>query len=306
MSPVRTIVFLGSKRLGLEVLQTIWRLRPAALQAVVTYDDRKDRRCVLDGFLSFGDQTGVPVYVAEDPRHAEQIVASVSPDLCLVVCWYWLLSDSFIRKLACGAIGIHNSLLPKYRGGSPLVWAIINGETETGFSVFSFSDSMDAGDIWWQEKVSISSQDTVESVTRKLEAALLRSLETRWRDLLDGKLSAQEQKHELATYCAQRFPADSQIDWRWPADKIVNFVRALKPPYPCAFFRFQDSDFMVEEIELFPFPYFGAPGQVARTGESGVYVVCGDNRAVILKALVVENAPRPANLVLTSIRIRLE
>lgn len=306
MDQVRSFVFLGSKALGLEVLRTTWRLRPGALRAVVTFDDSADARSVLQQFVAFGKETGVRVHIAQNPRHAEEIIVSVEPDLCFVVCWYWLLSESVIRRLPSGAIGVHNSLLPKYRGGSPLVWAIINGETEAGFSLFSFTQGMDEGDIWLQEKVTISPGDTIDMVSQHVQQRLLDVLNARWCALLDGEVRPYKQRHELATYCAQRFPGDGRIDWRWPADRVFNFIRALSPPYPHAFISYQEKQVLVAEAEVFGQPYYGTPGQVARSGDAGVYVICGDNRAVILRTLIVDGERQPARNVLPSIKIRLD
>lgn len=306
MGLVKRFVFLGSKELGLEVLRTTWRLRPEALQAVITFDDSADTRSVLQQFVAFGEVTGVPVHVAKNSRHAEEIVTSVSPDLCLVVCWYWLLSESVIQMLPAGAIGVHNSLLPKYRGGSPLVWAIINGETEAGFSLFSFAQEMDEGDVWLQETVGISPRDTIDMVSHNIQHKLLETLDARWCALLDGEIRPNRQRHELATYCAQRFPGDSRIDWHWSAERIFNFIRALSPPYPPAFISYQDKQILVAEADVFERPYFGMPGQVARAGDAGVFVVCGDNRAVVLKTLIVDGVRQPARNVFPSIKIRLD
>ncbi len=306
MGLVKHVVFLGSKELGLEVLRTTWGLRPEALRAVVTFDDSADSRSVLEQFVAFGEETGVPVHVAKNPRHAEEIIASVSPDLCLVVCWYWLLSESVIEALPAGAIGVHNSLLPKYRGGSPLVWAIINGETEAGFSLFSFAREMDEGDVWLQEKVDIAPRDTIDTVSQNIQRKLLETLDTRWCALLDGEVRPSRQRHELATYCAQRFPDDSRIDWRWSAERVFNFIRALSPPYPLAFIAYQGKQALVAGADIFEQPYFGMPGQVARAGDAGVFVVCGDNRAVILRTLIVDGVRQPASNVFPSIKIRLD
>lgn len=306
MGLVKSVVFLGSKELGLEVLRTTWRLRPGALRAVITFDDSADTRSVLQQFVAFGEETGVPVHVAKNPRNAEDIIASVSPDLCLVVCWYWLLSEPVIEALPAGAIGVHNSLLPKYRGGSPLVWAIINGEAEAGFSLFSFAREMDEGDVWLQEKVDIAPRDTIDTVSQNIQRKLLETLEARWCALLDGEVQPSGQRHELATYCAQRFPDDSRIDWHWSAERVFNFIRALSPPYPPAFISYQDKQVLVAEADIFEQPYFGMPGQVARVGDAGVFVICGDNRAVILRMLIADGVRQPARKVFPSIKIRLD
>lgn len=305
MMPIGKVVFLGSKPLGLQVLKTIFRLRPESLEAVVTFDDTNDTRSDLIGFKDFSAHCGKPLFIAKNAREAEEIIRQLRPDLCLVVCWYWMLKDDLINGIPHGAIGVHNSLLPKYRGGSPLVWAILNGEVEIGFSVFSLTSEMDAGRIWFQEKLVLPAQTGVGEALKNIEVRLIETLQSGWCSLLDGKVKPRPQEHEDATYCAQRVPDDGKVDWSRSGKELVNFVRAQSSPYPGAFTIFKDEKVILSEATLWSSPYFGMPGQVARIFEDGVLIICGDHRAIVLKTVIQDGIARPARDVFTSIKIRL-
>lgn len=307
MSGIGRVVFLGSKHIGLETLKTIWALSPETLRGVVTFDDSNDARSVLPQIKEFCIQAGLHIEIAKNRQATEEAIKAMSPDLCLVVGWYWLLSDSLIKTIPYGIIGAHSSLLPKYRGGSPLVWAMINGERETGFSIFSFVSDMDSGDIWLQEKVAISDKDTIASMLENIENKLLDSLGKNWCALLNGAIQPYAQDHSEATYCAQRMPDDGEIDWQLSAEDIYNFIRAQTLPYPGAFTVHNGKRINILNAELFSRPYYGTPGQIARVSvtEGVVDVICGDARAIILKTVSVDGEARPAGLVFPSIKIRL-
>lgn len=305
MSSIDKVVFLGSKLLGLQVLKTIWKLRPDALKAIVTFDDTNDTRSELAGFKDFASHSGRSLFIAKNSSEAEEIIRQLHPDLCLVVCWYWMLKDELISTIPYGAIGVHNSLLPKYRGGSPLVWAILNGEEEIGFSVFSLTSEMDAGGIWFQESLVLPKQAGVGEALEKIEARLIETLRAGWCALLDGEIRPLPQNHGEATYCAQRVPDDGRIDWSKNAEDLVNFVRAQSPPYPGAFTVFNGEKIVLPDAVLWDFPYFGTPGQVARISDDGVLIVCGNHRAIALKTVIQDGVPRPARNVFTSIKTRL-
>ncbi len=283
MSKISRVLFMGSKQLGLRVLQEMYSLSPATLIGVVTIDDTNDTRTKFTDFQAFAERHGLELRVGKNRKHSEQIIEELKPDLCLVVGWYWLISNTVLDTVPFGFIGIHNSLLPKFRGGSPLIWPIIRGEREVGFSFFSFTPGMDDGPIWAQESVSVAEHDYISSVLKRLENKAIDVLRATYPQLLNCSIKPVEQNHELATYCAQRFPSDGNINWHEPARSVYNFIRAQSDPYPGAFTYFEGKELRIWKARLFRNTYFGTPGQVARIASDGVYVICGDDRAIILE-----------------------
>ncbi len=303
--PIQKVVFVGSKILGLHVLNSIHGLRPDALHAAVTFDDTSDARSALPDFIKFSEITRKPLYIAKSARDAEEIIQSLRPDLCLVVCWYWMLKDDLLKSIPHGAIGVHNSLLPKYRGGSPLVWAILNGENEIGFSIFSLTHEMDSGQIWFQEKLRLPNSMNVGEALASIEEKLIDTLQLGWCALLDGKIQPRSQESSVATYCAQRAPDDGKINWSQTARQIIDFIRAQSPPYPGAFTILNGKKIIFPEAAMWHSVYFGIPGQVARTSDEGVLIICGDNQAVLLHRVILDGRELLASEVFTSIKMRL-
>ena len=274
---------MGSKPLGLRVLREIHGLSPETLAAVLTIDDSNDSRSVFEGIQSFARAHSIDLHVARNRNDAEQIIQNLAPDLCLVAGWYWLISDTLLSSVPHGFIGIHNSLLPKYRGAAPLIWAMLAEEPTAGFSLFSFTAGMDEGPVWAQRSVKIGENDYVADVLEKLERATVDVLRDQYPEMLAGRVNPVEQQHDLATYSAQRVPADGNIDWTKPAREVYAAIRAQSHPYPGAFTYLEGQILKIWRARLFEHDFHGSPGQIARISGDGVYVTCGDNRAVILE-----------------------
>lgn len=157
------------------------------------------------------------------------------PDLLLALGWYYMIPQP-VRALApLGCLGIHASLLPKYRGGAPISWAIINGETTTGVTLFHLDDQVDAGDIVAQQAVPIGDSDTCGVVIARATDASIEMLRAALPLIAEGKAPRVPQDPSLATVMPQRAPADGLIDWSRGVGEVHNFIRAQTKPYPGAF-----------------------------------------------------------------------
>lgn len=306
MGKINRVLFIGSKQMGLRVLQEMYSLAPETIIGILTIDDSSDTRSTFIGFQQFAQQTGLILYVAANRRQSEEIVADLRPDLCFVVGWYWLIDSATLAAVPSGFVGIHNSLLPKYRGGSPLIWAMIKGDNEVGFSMFSFSPGMDDGPIWAQGRVPVNEQDYVSDVLEKLEAKTIQVLQTIYPRILSGEAKPTAQDHGMATYCAQRYPEDGCINWSESARNVFNFVRAQSEPYPGSFTYYDGQRLKIWKAHLFEREYCGMPGQVSRITDDGVYVICGDHRAIILEDIEFADGKRgKPNDLIVSIRKRM-
>src|SRR5687767_5662374 len=153
------VMFLGSKRAGLRCLDAMLDVEASSIVAALTLDDTADVRSVHNEFAVLAEKHSVPLHTVSRRSEVQPLLGRHTPDLCIVVGWYWLVADTLITSVSKGFIGIHFSLLPLYRGSSPLVWAMLNGERETGVSMFSLVKDVDAGDIWGQRRVPIEKDE---------------------------------------------------------------------------------------------------------------------------------------------------
>ncbi len=162
-----------------------------------------------------------------------QTLAGLRPELLLVTGWYHLVPRS-LRELA-PAVGLHASLLPDYRGGAPLVWAIINGESRAGISLFQLADGVDDGPLLGQAEVAILFEDDIATLYARVEEQGLRLLAEYLPLLASGSAVYTPQDLSRGRAFPQRSPEDGEIDWRWDAARVYDFVRAQTRPYPGAF-----------------------------------------------------------------------
>ena len=207
-------------------------------------------------FQNFQNNFGIPIltFTRQFDETVLQTLADWRPELFVVMGWYHLI-PARVRALApLGAVGIHWSLLPKYRGGSPLVWAIINGETETGASLFYMEDRIDAGKIVAQASVPIAAHEIVGDLIEKLNAISRKLVSEHVPRILNGTAAAWEQDESAATFFPPRAPEDGRIDWQWPARRVYDFIRAQTLPYPCAFTHHVGHKIKIVRATLQPQP----------------------------------------------------
>jgi methionyl-tRNA formyltransferase len=204
-------------------------------------------------FHELGSHFRIPVVeVAGKMSSHLDAVRALKPDLILVIGWYYMIPRA-IRELASqGCVGIHGSLLPLYRGGAPLVWAMINGEREAGVTLFHFSDGVDDGDVIAQKAFPIEPRDTIREVLDKATRASVEIVEEYVPRLAAGTAPRTPQDHSLATQVPQRSPSDGLIDWSWDAKRIDNFIRAQTKPYPGAYTIIGDKRVTIWSADVCP------------------------------------------------------
>lgn len=256
--------FLASKALGLKLLRTI-----DLTDALILHpDDRTDARSEWPEFEKRARMVG-------NRAEADEALRGFAPDIVFVCGWYWLIADE-IRALASkGFFGIHNGLLPQYRGGAPLVWAIINGEREVGSSLFRLEAGVDDGAIAHQVRINLTRRETVADATARIEAAWEATFPAIWQRLCEGTQPLAKQDISGTPQWPNRKPADGAIDWTLPAARIHDFIRAQSAPYPGAF-----GDMGIIERSEESWLTLDTPVGVPILIGGATFVRCGDGKAL--------------------------
>lgn len=179
-------VFLGSKTLGLRVLECLFSADRSVNWTIIHPDDTGDARSMLDAFNDFARTNNLDMLIAASGPAAREMLRDGKYDVAFVCGWYWLFAEHDLSLTRLGFYGIHNSPLPKYRGGSPLVWAMINGDADAGSTVFRFSPGMDDGDVALQVRVPIGQSDTIAAVLTKIESEIVSRLPSIWHQIVQG------------------------------------------------------------------------------------------------------------------------
>lgn len=277
------VLFLGSKRIGLRVLKLLHDLEPHALVGAVAFDDSTDVRSALPEFDALCEQRHIALHRASTPAAADSLIAKFQPDLCFVVGWYFLFTRQVLQSVPRGFIGVHFSLLPRYRGSSPLVWALINGEREVGSSIFSLAQGVDNGDIWAQRRIAVGESEYIDSILRRLEDVTLEEITDKYRRILAGEIAPTPQDESQATYCTRRSPSDGEIDWTMSARRVFDFIRAQSRPYPGAFTYLNGNPISVWRAGEVSASESKAPGVVVASAPEGILVTCGDGHVLALQ-----------------------
>lgn len=273
---------MGSKSLGLNILKCLVRETRGIKWSIIHPNDSTDPRSTLSDFNSFAREHDLDILVAASPQAAKAMLADMMPDIGFVCGWYWLIDSETLDGVRHGLWGAHNSLLPKYRGGSPLVWSILNGDEIVGSTVFRISEGMDDGDILCQVAIKLDATQDISDALFQIEGELISKLPAKWSELISGVATVVKQNEDDATYCGQRNEEDGLVDWTRNACDIHNFVRAQAPPYPCAFTFLGQTRIKLLRTRVFPGTYYGTPGQVLRRNKLSVLISCGNGSAIEL------------------------
>jgi methionyl-tRNA formyltransferase len=204
-------------------------------------------------------------------------------------------------------VNVHYAALPKYRGRANVNWAIINGEPETAISIHVIAPGLDAGNILFQQAITIGPDDTVADVYDALNEIQRKVLGEAVARFLDGFLGVPQDESE-SNYGCSRVPADGEIDWSAPTDRIYALIRALSPPYPGAHSYLEMRHITIARAS----PVRGGrryvgrvPGRVVgrSKADGSVDILTGDGTLRIHQVIVAENAQVvPAAAVITSTR----
>ncbi|MCK6561190.1 methionyl-tRNA formyltransferase-like protein [candidate division KSB1 bacterium] len=216
-------------------------------------------------------------------------------ELIFCVSWRYMVPSLVYQKATKGTYVFHDSMLPRYRGFSPTVWAVINGEQQTGVTLFEMADEVDAGDIIDQEEVSIGTDETIQPVIDRVTQTYLALLERNLFPLLGGTARKTPQDHAHATFVCKRLPEDNRIDWTAPARSSYNLIRAVTAPYPGAYTTLNDRTLRVWSAKLLDSVsrYEGViPGRVVRFQQGEGATVLTGKGALLLQEVQFDGEER--------------
>jgi methionyl-tRNA formyltransferase len=243
---------------------------------------------------------GLNVVTPDDPNLPEWIAEgrAAAPDFLFSFYYRYLLDAPWLSVARRGALNMHGSLLPAYRGRAPVHWAIIRGETTTGASLHYMLEKPDAGALVDQEAVPILENDTALDVSFRVAAAAEQVLRRSLPRLIDGSAAARPLDLAKGSYFGRRGPGDGRIDWRCGARAVHDLVRAVAPPFPGAFTEVNGCRLAVLETRLDDSPARHADAAPCLYPADGHwYADCVDGRRLRIVTLWLNGAPlTPASL----------
>jgi methionyl-tRNA formyltransferase len=236
------VVVLAYHNMGIAGLNALQRAG-YDIASIFSHDDDPGENCWFDSVKNWGREQGIPVECPAEIGQGKwrERIALLGPEMIFSFYYRHMIPEEILRIPPQGAYNLHGSFLPAYRGRCPVNWVLVNGETKTGVTLHHMVKKADAGDIVGQRIVPISVEDTALTLYGKLCEASGVLLDELLPLMKIGRAPRIPQDIERGSYFGGRRPEDGRIDWRWPAARIYNLIRAVTDPYPGAFCGLKDG-----------------------------------------------------------------
>ncbi|HSN89653.1 MAG TPA: methionyl-tRNA formyltransferase [Anaeromyxobacteraceae bacterium] len=288
------VVFLGTPAFAVPALDALGRAGHE-IRAVVAQPDRpagRGRALREPETKVWGRGRGLEVLQPEKVRDGRLAAAlgPMRPDVLVVAAYGRILGADLLRLAPFGAVNVHASLLPRYRGAAPIQWAIARGETETGVSIMAMDEGLDTGDVLLQRTEAIRPDDTAETLSERLAALGGQALVKALAMLERGEIVPVGQDAAKATLAPILRREDGRIDWARPSPEVHCLMRGFAP-WPGAWTTLDGKVVKVLEAtvqEAHPDPASGAPGSASVVAGQGIAVRCGPPTGLLVRRIQLE------------------
>ncbi len=286
------VVFAGTPRFAVPALEAIAAARHDIV-LVLTRPDRPSGRGLVTGKSPVADtagRLGIPIdqpVTLRDPS-AQERIRGARPDVMVVVAYGLILPQAVLEIPPRGAVNIHASLLPRWRGAAPIHRAIEAGDSETGISIMQMDVGLDTGPVLLQFPMPISPEESCGTLHDKLSALGAKGIVQALQDIANDRLTPTAQSQDGVTYAAKVDKAEGWLDWSSSAAELERRIRAFDPA-PGTYARIHGIDLKIWKacvLQGAAGPHM-PPGSVVKADTDGLDVVCGTDR---LRLLVVQRA----------------
>ncbi len=269
------VVFMGTPDFSVPVLKRLIELHDVLL--VVTQPDRPNKRgnkVAFSPIKKIAVENNIEVYQPEKIKTEEAVqkLKQYDADVFIVVAYGQILSTDVLNIPKKGCINIHGSILPKYRGPSPIHYAVLNGDEETGVTIMYMDKGMDTGDIIKIAKMPILKEDTTGTVHDKMCVLGADTLIEVLEDIKNGRIDREKQNDEAATYCKLLKKEEGEIDFSKTSNEIFNLVRGMTP-YPSAYMIINDKKYKVAQVSISNFKSNCEVGTIVKNGDDGEILI---------------------------------
>jgi methionyl-tRNA formyltransferase len=278
------IIFMGTAPFACPTLSVLLA-SPHQIVAVVTQPDRprgRGQQAAASAVkaLALEHQMTIVQPVSLRPAAVVDALAAFQPDVIVVVAYGNLLPPAVLGLPPYGCINLHASLLPKYRGAAPVNWALIHGETVTGYTIMQMDEHLDTGPMLWREECPITPEDDALSLGARLAEAGAKGMIEVLAALERGTLTAQPQPAAGASYAPKLTRELGRLNWHQPAVTLHNLVRGLVP-WPGAITGWRGTEVKVWHARVHAAPAASPPGTITAVLPEGLCVACGAEQLLV-------------------------
>jgi len=281
------VIFMGTPEFSVPILQALIDEETVEVIAVVTQPDRKvGRKQILtpSPVKELAETYEIPVLQPEKLSGSEEMheVLDLAPDLLVTAAYGQFVPTKLLKAPTYGAINVHASLLPKYRGAAPIHYAILKGEEKTGVTIMYMEKVMDAGNIISQREIPITDADDTGTLFEKLSLLGRDLLMDTLPAIFAGENESIVQNEAEVSFSPMISKEQEKIDWDQTAREIFNQVRALRPA-PGAYTLLEGERFKIWDTEVVTETTDKEPGTVVQRDKEDLYVACGAGTVLSLK-----------------------
>lgn len=282
---VKKIVFMGTPEFSVPILNALAKEYDVA--AVVTQPDRPvGRKKVMTPTPVKRAAQELDLLVLQPEKitgskEMHYIIEEIQPDLIVTAAFGQFLPQKLLDAPAFGAVNVHASLLPKYRGGAPIHYAVMEGQEETGITIMRMEKRMDAGDILTQRAIPITSEDDTGTLFEKLSIVGRDLLMDTLPRLFANEITPIKQNEEEATYSPNITSEQEEIDWHQTAQQIDWKIRGLRP-FPGAYSFYENKRMKIWRGEVLSTTTTEKPGTIVDLTEDAIQVACGEGSVLSL------------------------
>lgn len=285
-------VVFAYHNVGVRCLRTLLA-HGVAVPLVVTHADSPSETIWFGSVAATAAEHSIPTITPGDPNATEVVgrIAALAPDFLYSFYYRRMLDPALLALGSRGALNMHGSLLPKFRGRAPINWAVLHGERTTGATLHYMAEKPDSGDIVGQTAVPILPDDTAREVFDKVTVAAEMTLDAALPLLDAGTAPRRAQDLSAGSYFGGRTPEDGIIDWNRDATTIHNLVRAVAPPFPGAFTLIGGHPARVLRTRVVD--GVAAPTLAPTLGVADAVMIahCGGGGRIAILALEIDGAP---------------
>jgi len=259
------ISYFGTPEFAVPILESLHNDDYFAITSVVTQPDKEGNRKKITPppVKVIAEKLGLKIHQpAKINKEFIEKIEKEAPDAIIVVAYGGIIPEGLLDLPKYGCINVHPSLLPRYRGASPIQETLLNGDEDTGISVMRIDKDLDHGPIYVIRRLGIDKKDNYESLSTKLADISAILLPLTLRDIADKILTPIPQEHAKATFCSKITKEDGKIEWNKESEKIQNQIRALNP-WPSTYTTLKDKRVKISEIEIQEEEKLEKPGTIS-------------------------------------------
>jgi methionyl-tRNA formyltransferase len=283
---IMKIVFFGTPEFAVPTLESL--AKETEVLCVVTQPDKKVGRkqeLTPSPVKISAKKLGIKVIQPKNKKELKEELKNIEADFFVVLAFGMILDKEILEIPKHGCINIHASLLPRYRGASPIQEALLNGDKDTGISIMKMDEKLDQGPVYLLQRIEIEDLDDMETLSKKLQTLSAKITPLVLTDIKEKTLYPLKQIESKATYCRKIEKKDGEINWDLPAEKIYNMIRAYNP-WPSAQTKFKDKKIKILEAKLEKKEGKTTPGKFFT--ESGILKISAKNGNILPKKLQIE------------------